>query len=132
MKNVVALTLMLLLGLLPAAAADLWLTADIPFSFQVRGKVLPAGEYEIYPLYSNAFAIREARTCASAIGVVRLEPDNTYRRPELVFQTRGGVTWLSTITADGRSLILPKSKAERLLVAGRADVETRVILARAE
>ncbi len=132
MKGVVALTLMLLLGLLPAAAADLWLTANIPFSFQVNGKVLPAGEYEIIPLHSNAVALREARTFASAIGLVRVESDRGYRRPELVFQTRGGETRLSTITADGKSLILPQSKAERLLIAGRADVETRVVLARAE
>lgn len=130
MRNVVVLTLMLLLGLLPAAAADLRLTAEIPFSFEVNGKTLPAGEYDIYELSQTTFAIREARTFAAAIMLVNREADRTYSRPVLVFNARGVIATLSMITADGENFLLLRPTAERPKYAGGANGETRVILAR--
>lgn len=130
MRNVVVLTLMLLLGLLPAAAADLRLTAEIPFSFEVNGKTLPAGEYDIYKIHPQVFAIREARTLAAAMMQVNREPDKTYSRPVLVFNTGGVIATLSVITADGENFLLLRPTAERPKYAGGANGETRVILAR--
>lgn len=130
MRNAVALTLMLLLGLLPAAAADLRLAADIPFPFVVKGKTLPAGEYEIIPVLQSVFAIRDVQTFASAMMLVNREPDRTYRAPVLVFNTRDNTNTLTTITADGESFLLLRPKTERTRFAGSGNNETRVILAR--
>lgn len=130
MRNAVALTLLLLLGLLPAAAAELRLAADIPFPFVVNGKTLPAGEYEVFPVLPAVFAIREVQTFASAVVLANREPDRTYGAPALVFNTRDNINTLTTITAGGENFLLLRSRAERTKFAGAASGETRVILAR--
>jgi hypothetical protein len=130
MKHALALSMMLLLGLLPAAAADLKLTADIPFAFEVAGKVLPAGAYNLYEVNPNAMVIREVDARHSAICLVNHGAAPKSKDARLVFNRYGDQVFLSAIMREGTASTVIKSKAERVLIARQAAASHATILAR--
>jgi hypothetical protein len=119
------------LALLGAASAfgQQIVRADIPFEFNIAGKLLPAGNYDV--------------SCTSGVVTVRSHTDGAFTmagnivsggseaaKPSLVFNRYGDKyfleeVWSSPDSTHGASLM--KSKAEREIARANPDV-ARVIL----
>jgi hypothetical protein len=97
------------------------LRATIPFDFSVRGKILPAGDYEIRRItnepdvliVSNASDIHQR-------AIFQTEPVETSRissSTEIVFHRYGDSYFLSEVLTEGEQTgrELPPSREERML-----------------
>lgn len=93
--------------------------ANVPFSFEVAGITLPAGEYRIPDPGNSAVKVQnaEGKPAAFAIGIP--QRGNSQRNIELVFNKYGDRYFLSRISHSHMVYQLTKSKAERELVTSR-------------
>lgn len=132
MKHAVALCLVLLLGMVPVAAADLRMTATVPFAFAVGGKILPAGEYHIYEAVPGAWAFWDRKSHATATCLANLDTHAKSNPGEakLLFNLYEGQAFLSAVVEDRGRAQMATSKAERDLIARYGKPVTRTIIAR--
>ena len=92
--------------------------ASIPFDFTVRGRTLPAGEYEITRISDEASGLIIRNVDRKHEAVFETEPvysEKAPRRDELVFHRYGDTYFLSEVVTAGEQTereILP-SHAER-------------------
>jgi hypothetical protein len=106
------------------------LRATIPFDFSVRGKVLPAGEYEIKRITDEPGGLvisslndKHERVMFETIPV---EAGSISSRSEFVFQRYGDSYFLSEVIAGGEQIgreLLP-SRQEKNLKREMASIKT--------
>lgn len=90
--------------------------ADIPFSFYVGEKLLPAGEYTITEQYQGVMEIRRDDGKEAAFFVTNGNQERqTPEASELIFNRYGNETFLSRIEEQGDrdDAVLMKSKLEK-------------------
>mgnify|MGYP001249562987 CR=1 FL=1 len=127
---------MALLTVLAASAesGDPIVNAKVPFAFEMAGKVLPAGEYEVtFSSQRSWTVVKEIDSKAAAVATVfgisskDIAADNV----KLVFNKYGDRCFLSQVWHPWMVRELPKSKQERELVTSRviAQNPVRVVVA---
>lgn len=108
----------LALAILPALAQEIQLSASIPFDFHVRGKRMPAGDYEVLRLSAaGSWALRDA---AAGGGVAFLTIPESYtvgEPPKMVFHRYGADNFLAKICTGTAAVSLPMSKQEVVIQA---------------
>jgi hypothetical protein len=110
------------------------LDVNIPFSFQVENKTLPAGEYRIESLLTGLHVIRPmdsgAPTIVSTIvPTIEVKSKGGKSEPELIFNRYGESYFLSQIWAgEGKGRQLFKSEREKELMRTKAKVEVALLV----
>jgi len=105
---------------LPLAAQSLVLTANVPFEFNLAGKVMPAGEYLLQMDAGSAvLRVRNVDTHASAMSL-GVPASDSWRRTngaKITFNRYGDTYFLSTVVNgySGAGFEAPISKSEREL-----------------
>ena len=104
--------------------------ADIPFSFTVGGKLMPAGHYVIKE-YTGAVSLQSASGSA-VMALTHNETRNAAGPAQLVFHRYGADTFLSRVwLRDNTGAALPQCKREKQLAkAMQRPASTAVALAR--
>jgi hypothetical protein len=107
------------LALLAAASAfgQHRLTADIPFEFHVGTRVMPAGQYDMRPIFGNnesAWLI-SCYECGATTGAQPYRAGEAHIEGRLIFHKYGGTYFLSEwwSSDSGVRFALPESKVER-------------------
>ncbi len=104
----------------PVAAADI--RANVPFSFTVKGKVLPAGTYNVS---NNNTALVIRGFGAGAVTLGQHAESSTSTSPKLVFHRYGDEYILREVWMGGASgYQLPQTSCERELASGRSGAAT--------
>jgi hypothetical protein len=103
----------------PVAAADI--RASVPFSFTVKGKVLPAGTYNVSN-NNNALLIRGFGGGTVTMGN-RAESSKS-SSPKLVFHRYGDEYILREVWMGSSGYQLPQTSRERELASGRSGAAT--------
>src|SRR5262245_8101136 len=103
-----------------AQSLDYLMTIDVPFDFQVSGKVLPAGKYEVRrdPRVPQILVLESNRK--KVWEVIHTSPRNLpgdKNLTSLVFKNYGGTHFLSEVRVPmrGEGYAITMSKAERKL-----------------
>lgn len=111
-----ALALIIAAGVAPALAQEAQVTAHIPFTFAVKGSVLPAGDYSLGQLHPNSWVIRNEGRGRAVIALTRPEGDNEKESSaQLVFKRCGDRYFLSEVWYLGRTSAVPPSEAEKAM-----------------
>jgi hypothetical protein len=118
MKRISAIALVTLAGVFAASSAlaqDLPVRANVPFSFNVGNKVMPAGHYTISPVMGSVIAIKNWDASTSALSATSQDDTSSQGGPALVFYKYGDQYFLCKIIGSPGfiSAALPESKAER-------------------
>jgi hypothetical protein len=103
----------------PVAAADI--RANVPFSFTVKGKVLPAGTYNVS---NNNSALLIRGFGASAVTLGQRAESSTSTSPKLVFHRYGDEYILREVWMGSSGYQLPQTSRERELASGRSGAAT--------
>lgn len=133
LKTVVVLNLLLILTVVSAVARSSRKVTNVPFSFTVGGKTLPAGEYAIerYQRQSENIWLVQSRDGRSSVlvnthSVRSYEPQD---KGKLVFRRYGSQYFLSQIWSEGatsgRELRVSRSKSD--LAKNEGEGETVVV-----
>jgi hypothetical protein len=121
LKNFTMLSLVLMLTSVSVAAqSERSRITNIPFSFIVGGKTLPAGEYTVGPNrrdYDKVWLVQSRDGHASALfATMSVRASETQEKTKLVFRKYGDQYFLSQIwTAggnSGRELLMPRLERE--------------------
>ena len=111
------------------------LRADIPFTFEMRGLLLQAGEYKVDFSQDRAYILiqsgeKRIETCISLTFAV-IPSSKSDSEPKLVFNKYGDRYFLSQVWHPMVVRELPKSQQERELVTSRvvAQNPVRVVVA---
>ena len=118
-----------------SAGAQGRISVDIPFDFIVAGSVLPAGTYEVSPVFADGVALQiRSHDCKS--GVVFLATNvyaNREETPRMVFHKYGSRYFLNQLWMDGSGIghQLPKTRAEMELALQDKDNRPVVLAAQA-
>jgi hypothetical protein len=115
----VALGVLTLSAPAPVAAADI--RANVPFSFTVKGKVLPAGTYNVSN-NNSALVIRGFNGGAVTLG--QHTESSTSSTPKLVFHRYGDEYILREVWMGSSGYSLPQTSRERELASGRTGAAT--------
>jgi hypothetical protein len=93
----------------------------VPFDFTAHGKSFAAGEYRVAELSANIFLIQKEDGHASAllIGSGDQPVKNARHQATLTFTRYGDRCFLSKVSDSDRGWSLPKSAAEKELIATR-------------
>jgi hypothetical protein len=78
------------------AAPPARLAADVPFAFEVQGRVMPAGHYELHPVGHAGVVSITHENGQKVLALLRRDGVDR-QRPELVFERRGERTKLTGI-----------------------------------
>jgi hypothetical protein len=93
----------------------------VPFDFTVGSKSLAAGEYEARQITPMVLAIRSVDGQASAVIMTNAaQPSAVPGKATLTFNKYGDRYFLSQVSDYGHGWELPKSSAEKELIAKRA------------
>jgi hypothetical protein len=103
----------------PVAAADI--RANVPFSFTVKGKVLPAGTYNVS---NNNSALLIRGFSAGAVTLGNRAESSTSTSPKLVFHRYGDEYILREVWMGSSGYQLPQTPRERELAGGRSGAAT--------
>ncbi len=130
LQSILVLSLLLVAG--SAFAQTINVRSDVPFSFKVAGKNMPAGQYSIRTLTADgetlAFRDPESRTVAlvHSNSAQKLERSNATK---LVFHVYGSEYFLSEIWVEGSSdgHQIPVSSRERELAKGNTALDVNVL-----
>jgi hypothetical protein len=114
----VALGVLTLSAPAPVAAADI--RANVPFSFTVKGKVLPAGTYNVSN-NNSALVIRGFNGGAVTLGQHK---ESSTSSPKLVFHRYGDEYILREVWMGMSGYELPQTSRERELASGRTGAAT--------
>ena len=128
MKHITAIALLIAATFITAGKAiaqDYAVQATIPFSFNVNGKQLPAGNYRLGTdmTSSRILTISDRTQHASALAMAMPAAEQKHKSNQLVFHKYGDQYFLCEIRSQESSLNveLPTSKQEK-----RAKAETQV------
>jgi len=105
---------------LPLAAQSLVLTANVPFEFNLAGKVMPAGEY-LFQMDTGSAVLRvrnfDADASAISLGVPASDSWRRTNGAKITFNRYGDTYFLSTVVNgySGAGFEAPISKSEREL-----------------
>jgi len=133
-------TMAVMLGLVVVAGASVAqaqiignLKSDIPFSFYVRNKLMPAGDYTIAELNpgSGLMEIRSADGKSAAVFLTIGKQEKDTRTPsELIFHKYGDNVFLSEIVEQGEidGAQVVKSKMEKRIEKAAQDKEVAITL----
>ena len=133
-------TMAVILGLVVVAGASVAqaqiigrLKSDIPFSFYVRNRLMPAGAYTIDELNpgSGLMEIRSADGISAAMFLTVEKQEKDTRTPsELIFHKYGDKVFLSEIVEQGEmdGAEVVKSKMEKRLEKAARDKEVAIAL----
>jgi hypothetical protein len=130
-----AIAAMLSVMLVNAQSGMPSLRADIPFTFEMRGLSLPAGDYRVdFSADRGYVTVRSQENAAeAAMGLtIGVYPNRAKEiEPKLVFNKYGDRYFLSQVWHPSLVRELPKSKQERELVTSRvvAQNPVRVVVA---
>lgn len=118
MKRITGIALVTLAGVFAAGSAlaqDLPVRANVPFSFNVGNKPMPAGNYSIAPVAGSVIAIRNWDANASVLSTTSQDGTPSQSGPALVFYKYGDQYFLCKIIGSPGFIgaALPDSKAER-------------------
>lgn len=125
------LTLLVVAGSARAQMPGTEIRASIPFEFTVRGRTLPAGEYELVRINDDPSGLMLRKVDGKHDHVVfeteALEVHNRARKSELVFNKYGDEYFLSEVVTAGEQTgrELAPSHAERTLRREMAKSELR-------
>jgi hypothetical protein len=116
-----ALGLLTLLTTGSAHARSRFPKADIPFSFHVGDRVLPAGLYAVYPEHGHLWVKCVACEASAVIVTIDAQPANEPAQSKLVFRRYGHAYFLAKVWTQGRAMgrELPPSKLEREFARNR-------------
>lgn len=94
----------------------------IPFDFTAQGKSFAAGEYRLAELSEKIFLIQNEDGHSNAVLIgSRAEPvKNARSAATLTFSRYGNRHFLSRVSDSERGWLLPKSAAEKQLIASQA------------
>ena len=119
LKIFAMLNLLLVMTAISVVAQSSRSTTNIPFSFTIGDKTLPAGSYSIEPYRRNSdnvWLVQSRDGGTSVLFNTNASRSQTEKKNVLVFRNRGGQYFLSQIwTGDGnsgRELTLPRTKDE--------------------
>jgi len=133
-------TMAVILGLVVVAGAGVAqaqiisrLKSDIPFSFYVRNRLMPAGDYTIVELNpgSGMMEIRSADGKSAAMFLTINKQEKDTRTPsELIFHKYGDKAFLSEIVEQGEmdGAEVVKSKMEKRLEKAAREKEVSIAL----
>ena len=135
---VAVVSFLLVAAAAPLAAQTSRLTANIPFEFNVGGKTMPAGEYEVWKAPTSAMIVLRGidhRTSVLSIAmsdpITSLDPATDSR---LIFNRYGNQYFLHAVVIAYAAVEfrLPEVRAERELVktAGLHQEQVLAVLAR--
>lgn len=118
MKRITGIAIVTLASIFAAGSAlaqNLPVRANVPFSFNVGNKVLPAGNYTITPIMGSVIAIKNWDAKASVLSATSQDGTESQDGPVLIFEKYGDQYFLTKIVASPgfTSAALPVSKAER-------------------
>ena len=115
------------------------LRATIPFDFSVRGKIFPAGDYEIKRLTDDPgqliIASVEKRGGRAIFETEPVEPKGISSHPEIVFHRYGDTYFMSEVFAGdrqtGRELFLSRQERDlkREMASNKTEPETVAVAA---
>ncbi len=116
--SIVSLLSLFLMG--SAFAQRIEVRANVPFSFSVGSKVLPAGEYNIGSISSNTHTLLVKANNGKASMIVNSNSAQTLeaaQKTKLVFNRYGSQYFLSAVWTQGSTsgVQLPKSSREKEL-----------------
>ena len=120
---VVSLSIVITLALSVFAQLGGFVSATIPFAFNINGVTMAAGSYNIHRLNTpDMMTIQNLKNKKSASFICRQEmtPKNE-EKSQLVFHRYGNQYFLSEIHDNGATKKLGKSKAERVAARGMSD-----------
>jgi len=133
MKRIAAATLILAAGFLTAGSAIAQTnkaTADIPFSFSLNGRTLPAGHYTISTESNNptVLSVEDREDSVHIMAIALPGADESKRDNTLVFHKYGNRYFLTTIRANNASLSchLMPSKQEKWAKAQKQEASLRI------
>ena len=134
MKRILALTLILAAGFLTAGSAMAQLqnavVADMPFSFILNGRSLPAGHYTIATLPNSHDVLRIEDRVDSVHIITMVMPASSERQSDntVLFHKYGNQYFLSSIRVSGFSMNchLTTSKQEKWAKAQTQEATLRV------
>jgi len=118
----VSVFLALLVAVCLPAVAQTRMRLDIPFSFTVSGKSLPAGHYMVKPVFSSANTVwsicNDQNACANVLTREESSPLTAHRRTMVFLRTSEGYALVQFWPTEnlGRDLTAPK--VEHTLLAG--------------
>jgi len=133
-------TMAMILGLVVVAGASVAqaqiigrLKSNIPFSFYVRNRLMPAGDYTIVELNpgSGVMEIRSADGQSAAMFLTINKQEKDARTPsELIFHKYGDKAFLSEIVEQGEmdGAEVVKSKMEKRLEKAAREKEVSIAL----
>ncbi|MBL8191027.1 MAG: hypothetical protein JNK38_23615 [Acidobacteria bacterium] len=123
MNIVATISFLFVMSAISAYAQTPALKANIPFDFQINGKVMKAGEYTISEPVSpkGLVIIRGGQKASSASSLFYTVDENVADQTKLVFRRYGDQYFLTQMTIKGmaRNRELPTTKAERELINAR-------------
>jgi hypothetical protein len=133
MKNISAVTLILAAGFLTAGNAMAQtnkVAVDIPFSFSLYGRTLPAGHYTIASDVNTPDVLRvdDQQDSVHIMALASPGADESKKDNTLVFHKYGNQYFLSTIRSNGASMnchLIP-SKQEKWAKAQTQEASLRV------
>jgi hypothetical protein len=102
-----------------ASAQSVSLRANVPFSFVVGGKTLPAGEYRVSAGASaGATIIQGTGVAAVSLTIPTMGQNPGFKSARLVFRAYGDRYFLAQVWGDGKSgNEFPLTRSERELTA---------------
>lgn len=119
MKRIATLALFILASILGpgnALGQGSDVRAKIPFDFIVGNTTLPAGSYEITPVFTDAIAISNSEASHAVLSMVSADSTQSRSGAVLVFQKHGSSYFLCEILGgpSGKlNVALPESKLEK-------------------
>ena len=121
---VVTLSVIATLSIAAIAGLSASLKANVPFTFMVNSKTLPAGHYTIEQGTQSTLVIRNWET-KQAIGAIAQKLEvRPGSKPQLVFRRYGNQYFLAKVVGDTSGSELPRSKAEHEAAKARRDTLT--------
>lgn len=115
-RNLFAVALVMALAFAVNANAQAKAQADVPFSFIVGEKALPAGTYDVKDLSMSAVLVQSAHGSASAMVQIHSAEKLSAQSPKLVFHKYGDHYFLYQVwNGERNGMELRKSRLEKEL-----------------
>jgi hypothetical protein len=121
LKTAGAATLMGVLATLAVTADAAQIRAQVPFSFEVNHKVLPAGTYTVDTSVASGILVRGETSGAVVMSTPTYSANGS---PKLVFHRYGDEYILREVWLGTNGKLLPESKRERELAQAHTGTNT--------
>lgn len=130
LRSILVLSLLLVAG--SAFAQTINLRSDVPFSFKVAGKNMPAGQYSIKSMTADGETLVLKGSEPHTVALISSNNSEKLRKSDttkLVFHVYGSEYFLSEIWVEGSTAghQIPVSSRERELAKGSTAVDVNVL-----